>query len=209
MENNRAMDVPPPPPKVAAPGSHRNLLIVAVALAAVALTVGSVLAVTMLSAPAGQGLWLFKGAYANYEGSTSMSIMGYSYSFDFSARLEVLDYNSTHACVRTTSSIGSSVGETSTYENATWVPISNFNFVGAFSDTNLTRSYDANVNVGNLGIRNCVVYEYATDGPTMMVYVDKVLQWPVKMSMSMSGEGFTSPMTMDITLTETNIPGLR
>ncbi len=208
MENNGAVDVPPPPPSYAAPGGHRSLLIVVVAVVAVALVVGSVLAVTLLSSPAGQGSWLFKGAYANYEGSTSMSVMGYSYSFDFSARLEVLDFNSTHAYVETISSMGSSLGETSTYENASWVPISNFNFVGAFADTDLTNTYEASVSIGGLGTRNCVVYEYATDGPTMTVYVDKALQWPVKMSMSMSGEGFTSPMTMDITLTDSNIPGL-
>jgi hypothetical protein len=199
------MEAPPPPSDVSAPTGHRNLLIMVVAVVAVASVVGAVLAVTLLSAPAGQGTWLFKGAYANYEGSTS--VMGYS--FDFSVRLEVLDFNSTHAYVLTSSSMGSSLGETVENENATWVELSSFGFMGAFSDTNLTQVYDVDVDIDGLGTRNCRVYEYATDGPTMTVYVDKALKWPVKMKMSMSGEEFMIPMSLDITLAGTNIPGLK
>jgi hypothetical protein len=208
LENDGKSSVSPLPSEVAA-NSHKMLLIAVVAVAAVALAIGACYASGLFSQPAGQGSWLFKGAYANYAGSTSMSVMGYSYSFDFSAKLEVLDYNSTHAYVKTSSTMSSSASPTITNENSTWVALSDFQFMNAFSDTNLTRSYEANVNVGNLGTRNCIVYEYATDGPSMTVYVDKAMQWPLKMTMSMSSEGLTSPLSLDITLHDTNIPGLK
>jgi hypothetical protein len=202
LENNGATNVPPPPPSYAATGGHRNLLIVVVAFVAVALVVGSVLAVTLLSAPAGQGAWRFKGAYANYAGSTS--VMGYG--FNFSVRFEVLDFNSTHAYILTSSRMGSSLGETVENENATWVELSGFGFMNAFSESNMTNSYEAKVVVAGMGTRDCMVYEYATDGPTMTVYVDKALDWPVKMAMTMN-EGSVS-LSLDIILTDTNIPGL-
>jgi hypothetical protein len=43
----------------------------------------------------------------------------------------------------------------------------------------------------------------------MTVYVDKAMQWPVKMTMSMNTEGLTGPLTLDIVLEDTNIPGLK
>jgi len=75
-------------------------------MAIVGLVVGAILVSGLLSRPTGQDAWLFKGAYAKYEGSTS--VMGYS--FDFSVKLEVLDFNSTHAYISTSFKIGSSVG---------------------------------------------------------------------------------------------------
>ena len=209
MEHNGATDVPSPPPGFATPRGHKNLMIAFIAVAAVALVIGAFLATALLSAPAGQGSWLFRGAYADYAGSTSMSVIGYSVDFAFSVKLEVLDYNSTHAYIKTSSRLGSSLSETVENENSTWVELSNFNFMNAFSESNLTNSYEANVNLGSLGTRNCMVYEYATDGPSMTVYVDKTLKWPVKMTMSMDTEGFTSPLSLDITLEDTNIPGLK
>jgi hypothetical protein len=195
----------PSPPDVATPRSHKNLLIIVIAVVALTVVVGAFLATALLSTPTGQGAWLFKGAYANYEGSTS--VMGYD--FDFSVRLEVVDFNSTHAYLLAYSRIGSSVSEAVENQDYTWVELSSFGFANAFGESNMTNSYEANVNVEGLGTRNCMVYEYATDGPTITVYVDKALQWPVKMAVSMSGEDFTFPLSMDIVLADTNIPGLR
>jgi hypothetical protein len=208
LENGGAGGVSPLPVAVK-PKSRKRLLIAVAALAVVAVVAGAFVASGLLSQPVGQGSWLFKGAYADYAGSTSLSVMGYSYRFDFSVKLEVLDYNSTHAYIKTSSTMSSSASPTITNENSTWVELSSFQFMNAFSGTNLTRSYEASVNVGNLGTRSCMVYEYATDGPSMTVYVDKAMQWPVKMTMSMSAEGLMSPLTLDITLEDTNIPGLR
>lgn len=193
MENNAANTISPTPPE-AKPRSRTKLLIAVAAMAIVGLVVGAILVSGLLSRPTGQDAWLFKGAYAKYEGSTS--VMGYS--FDFSVKLEVLDFNSTHAYMSTSFKMGSSVGQSVEETNSTWVELSKVGFVNAFSESNMTRSYEATV-----GSRNCVVYEYTTDGPTMTVYVDKAIGWPVKMSVSMTG------ISMDINLADTNIPGLK
>jgi hypothetical protein len=42
----------------------------------------------------------------------------------------------------------------------------------------------------------------------MTVYVDKAIGWPLKMTVSMTGENLMN-LHLDINLTETNMPGLR
>lgn len=186
-------------PPVEAGKPKRNLKLIAIAAVAIAVVAVSALALAMLSSPpAGENGWMFKGAYANYEGSTSL--MGYS--FDFTVKLQVLDFNDTHIQMSTYFKMGSSVGESVENETSAWVPKESMNFVNAFSqESNMTKSYEA-----TLGNRACIVYEYATDGPSVVVYVDKQTGWPLKMSMSMN-EGF--PMSLDINLKDTNIPGLK
>jgi hypothetical protein len=191
-------------PSEAKPKTRKKLLILVAVLAILAMIAGAFLTSAFLSAPTNEGGWLFKGAYANYMGSAS--VMGYS--FDFSAKLEVLDFNSTHAYIQTYFKMGSSLGETVENETSTWVELSNFNFISGFSEGNLTKSYEADTNIGTLGTRKCIVYEYNMEGPTMIIYVDKVLNWPVKMQMNMSGEG-SLDMSLEINLTDTNIPGLK
>ena len=203
MENNAANPVSPSPSE-AKPKSRKKLLIAVAAMAVVGLVVGAFLVSALLSKPTGQDAWLFKGAYAKYEGSTS--VMGYS--FDFSVKLEVLDFNATHAYMSTSFKMVPSVGETVEDENSTWVELSKVGFVNAFSESNVTNSYDATMDFGSLGTRSCTVYEFATDGPTMTVYIDKAIGWPLKMKASMAGEDSLS-LSLDINLVDTNIPGLK
>jgi hypothetical protein len=101
----------------------------------------------------------------------------------------------------------SSLGEIAENENATWVELSNLQFSNAFSECNMTAKYDSTIDFGKLGTRSCTVYEYATDGPTIIVYVDKTVGWPLKIRATMSGEDAIS-VSIDINLIETNIPGL-
>ena len=162
------------------------------------------MASAMLLKPSGQNSWLFKGAYAKYNGSTS--VMGFA--FDFSVKMQVLDFNTTHAYLSTSFSLSSNIVETIEQENSTWIPLSQVGFTNAFSESNITRTYDATINFDNLGTRSCTVYEIATEGPTLAVYVDKTIGWPLKMTVSMTGEG-TTTLSLDIKLVETNIPGLR
>jgi hypothetical protein len=42
----------------------------------------------------------------------------------------------------------------------------------------------------------------------MDVYVDKTIGWPLRMKLSMVGEGSTT-LSLDINLANTNIPGLK
>ncbi len=179
------------------------ILAAAVALVATCLVTGAVLVSFLGPNPAGQSSWLFKGAYAKYQGDTS--IMGFTFSF--SMRLEVLDFNSTHALMSTSLKMGSSLGEIVENENSTWVELSDLQFTDAFSETNMTAKYDATLDFGSLGTRSCTVYEYSTDGPAITVYVDKTVGWPLKMRATMSREGAIS-VSIDINLVESNIPGL-
>ena len=185
------------------PRNRKKLLIFVTALL-IALVAVTFLAFAMLAKPTGQDAWLFKGAYAKYDGSTS--VMGFS--FDFSVKMEVLDFNATHAKMLTSFSLSSNIVETVNQENSTWVPLSQVGFTNAFSESNITRTYDETINFGNLGSRTCTVYEIATDGPTMAIYVDKTIGWPLKMTVSMAGEGTVS-LSLDIKLVDTNIPGLK
>jgi hypothetical protein len=173
-------------------------------MAVVGLVIGAFFASALLSKPTGQDAWLFKGAYAKYEGSTSVMGLG----FNFSVKLEVLDFNSTHAYMSTSFKMGSSLGEIAEENNSTWVELSKVGFMNAFSQSNITNSYAATLDFGSLGTRSCTVYEIATDGPTMTVYVDNTIGWPLKMKASVTGEGSTS-LSLDITLVDTNIPELK
>jgi len=184
-------------------GPKRRRLLIAVAVLCVGLVVGAILVSALQPNPPAEEGWLFVGAYADYEGKTSIMW----FSFSFSVNLKVLDFNDTHAFMLTSFKMESNAGETVENETSTWVELSNFNFMGAFSDNNLTASYDATVNFGSLGTRSCTVYEYAIDGPTMTVYVDKEIGWPLKMKATMTGEDSIS-LSLDINLVDTNIPAL-
>jgi hypothetical protein len=206
----------------AAPPKGRFKLIAVIAIVAVAVIVGAFLVSAFLSSPQGRDAWLFKGAYATYEGSASISaedlgsILDMSMSIDFTVRQEIVDFNSTHALVSTSfqmsSSLGEFGGETVEDENSTWVPLSKMGLMTAFEDVNLTNSYESTVSITGLGTRSCMVYEYAIaeEGLTMTVYVDKNIDWPLKMTISMTNTELPSGnLTVDINLVETNIPALK
>jgi hypothetical protein len=56
-----------------------------------------------------------------------------------------------------------------------------------------------------------MVYEYAIsdEGLTMTVYVDKAIEWPLKMTVSMTNTELPDGLELDINLVETNIPALK
>ena len=194
----------------------------------VSVIVGAFLVSAFISAPPpaqGQDAWLFKGAYATYEGSMTLTSddfglddmsMNLEFTVDFTVRLGVVDFNNTHALISTSyhmtmsSSFGDMDEETVANETSAWVPLSEMSFMTEFEDINLTRSYESTVNIDGFGNRNCIVYDYALsdEGLAMTVYVDKTIDWPLKMTVSMTG---VSPVTfsLDINLVETNIPALK
>ncbi len=206
-----------------APSKSRFKLIAIVAIIAVSVVVGALLVSAFISTPQGQEAWLFKGAYAKYEGSASISaedlgsIFDMSMSIDFMVRQEIVDFNETHALISTSFQMSSSFGEfggdTEQNEESAWVPLSEMGLMTAFEDEDidLTNSYESTVNIDGLGTRTCVVYEYAIsdEGLTMTVYVDKAIEWPLKMTVSMANTELPTDFTIDINLTETNIPALK
>ena len=210
----------------AAHPKSRVKLIAIVAIVAVSIVVGAFLVSGFISSPQDgnspnqdQDNWLFKGAYATYEGSTTFTsddtdMYDMSMDIDFNVRMEIVDFNTTHALISTSFQMSSSIngmdGETVEDENSTWVPLSQMGFMGAFDDVNLTSSYKSTVNIAGLGTRSCTVYEYAIsdEGLSMTVYVDDAIDWPLKMTVSMSGENSIS-LSLDINLIDTNIPALK
>ena len=211
---------------VAHPKSHVKLIAV-VAVVAISVVVGGFLVSGFISNPQGgassttqdQDEWLFKGAYATYAGSTTFTsedfdIYDMSMNVDFNIRQEVVDFNTTHALVSTSFRMSSSIsgmdGETVEDENSTWVPLSQIGFMSAFEDVNLTSSYKSTVDITGMGTRTCMVYEYAIsdEGLKMKVYVDEAIGWPLKITLSLTGENSIN-LSLDINLVETNIPALK
>lgn len=208
-----------------APSKSRFKLIAIVAIVAVSVVVGAFLvSAFILAPPQGQDAWLFKGAYATYEGSTTMTYedlglddmsMSFNFTVDFTVRLEVVDFNSTHVLFSTSfqmsSSFGDMDGETAENETSAWVPLSEMGFMAEFEDVDLTNSYESTVNIEGFGTRNCMIYEYALsdDGIAMTVYVDKAIGWPLKMRISAEENELGLDLALDIKLTETNISALK
>jgi hypothetical protein len=203
------------------PKSHIKLIAI-VAIVAVSVIVGALLVSAFISSPQGQDAWLFKGAYATYEGSVSISaedlgsFFDMSMSIDFSVREEIVDFNDTHALISTSfemsSSFGEFGGETVEDEESAWVPLSEMGLMTAFDDVDLTNSYESTVNIDGFGTRTCMVYEYeiADEGLMMTVYVDKTIEWPLKMTISMTNTDIPGgELEADINLVETNIPALK
>jgi hypothetical protein len=211
----------------AAHPKSRVKLITVIAIVAVSVVVGALLVSAFISAPPqsqGQDSWLFKGAYATYKGSMTaddMDIempdemdMSFEVTVEFTIREEVVDFNSTHALISTSFQMSSSSSfgdmDDENVQNSTWVPLSEMGLMTAFEDVNLTKSYESTVNIDGFGTRNCMVYEYAIsdEGMEMTVYVDKSIGWPLKMTISMTGD-YSINLSLDINLVETNIPALK
>ncbi len=198
-------------------------LIALITIVAVSVIVGALLVSAFISSPQGQEAWLFKGAYATYEGSASISaedlgsIFDISLSIDFTVRQEIIDFNDTHVLISTSfqmsSSFGEYGGESQQNEESAWVSLSEMGLMTAFEDEDidLTNSYESTVNIDGIGARACMVYEYeiSNEGLVMTVYVDKTIEWPLKMTMSMTNTQLPENLELDINLTETNIPALR
>jgi hypothetical protein len=200
----------------------RVKLIAVVAIVAIAIVAGALLVSAFISAPPkGQDAWLFKGAYATYKGSASISaadlgsMLDMSVSIDFTVRQEIVDFNDTHVLISTSFQMSSSLGEfggaTEENETRTWVPLSEMGLMTAFEDVDLTNSYESTVNIDGIGTRTCMVYEYAISDEelTMIVYVDKAIEWPLKMTISMTNTELPNDLTVDIKIVETNIPALK
>lgn len=190
-----------PAPLQAAPKRRRLWLIVAVAVIVIVVIAG-VFAYWWISrpAPASQAAWLFDGAYATYSGQTTVSIV----TVNMTMRLEVVDFNSTHAKLLTYMKMESNMMAPIETQNTTWADLRTTSF--EVEGYNLTQTREDDVYIEGFGTKHCMIYEYSGPGMTMTYYVDKEIGWPLKMEFSVS-EG-TIDMDFNLTLKETNIPGL-
>jgi hypothetical protein len=144
--------------------------------------------------------WIAKGTYATYAGQAEILSM----SVTFSARMEIVDVNQTHMQLSTNYNMSTPFGATEN-TTTTWVSREEMNFQP--ENLTLNNTYTTQITLPNLGTRTCTVYEYSSEGISAAYYVDKSIQWPIKMVMtspSVEGQSYN----MDINLVDTNIPGL-
>lgn len=197
--------MPPPPDVNPPPKSHMKLIIASavIIIVAIAAFVGYwVFLGPGTGGGGGSNSWIFKGAYANFQGQETVT--GLNYNITMTIHEEVLDFNSTHAQILTSTTTDTGFGTPYTFNSTSWVDLSKNDY--NIENGNLTRSYETTVTLGNLGTRNCIAYEYSISGGTMTVYVDKTVTFPVKFSTTSTG---TYSYNFDLVLVSTNIPGLQ
>lgn len=149
----------------------------------------------------------FKGAYANYGGSTTYFFM----TVDFSMRMEIVDLNSTHVKTLLNMTMQSNVlGTLFDEQETTWAPKHEIGTITweKMEGYSLVNSYEDHVYVEGLGTRKCKIYEFSsTDSEdsdlTITVYVDDQILWPIKFSLDTTMENQT--IYFDISLKDTNI----
>ncbi|MCW3997465.1 MAG: hypothetical protein NWF10_02730 [Candidatus Bathyarchaeota archaeon] len=194
-----------------------NMKIVAIGLSTIAIVVVALVASTLILTPQNPELtppeendnpsnedknsWLFIGAYAKYKGTTSLLSM----NFNVEMRQEVIDFNTTHAELLTYLSLNSDFGESEETNTTVWIDLEENHY--EIDESTLTNKYETTETFEKFGIRECIIYEYSTDGPTIFVYIDKQIGWPLKMNIEFTGEDDVN-LSLDIELTETNIPEL-
>ena len=178
--------------------SKKKIIIVVLVIAII--TVLGVLAVIWFSAEPSRYPWLFKGAYANYEGGT--------YPFGYIMHLEVLDFNDTHVqlYIHCTQMTKYGAGEKNTtkwfkFEEIYKAPLT------IFSGKNLSKIYQEQVSIAGLGQRNCTVYEY-TSNKVIKCYIDQQTGWPIRIIYTEYLLG-QYKLSHNMVLTETNIPQLK
>jgi len=144
--------------------------------------------------------WLFKGAYAVYSGKTTVLFIPVEFTF----RLEVLDYNSTHVKMLTYQRIDGFAS----IENSTtaWQPL-----IKTTGSAPPSRTYESDLYVEGIGLRHCMVYVYEGYNNVSTVYVDKGINWPLKFQYNYTYSFLWSdvPLFLDLRMTDTNIPGLK
>lgn len=203
-ENSTPMPPTPPipPPSGATPKSRRKLTIASILI--IVVVIAAVLGFWLLRSGGGNQSWIFKGAYANYQGQETLAGLGYT--LNMTIHMEVLGFNSTEVEILSNTTSETGLGTPFSYNYTSWMlrtSANDFNVEGG----NLTNSYDTTVTLSNLGKRNCIAYEYSISGTnqTMTVYVDKTVDFPVEWSVTSTG---TPSLNFDVTLVSTNIPGL-
>jgi len=195
-------EVAPAPPEVV-PKPRRRWLIAAVVVIVIVVVAG-VFAYWWLSRPppSSQAAWLFDGAYAEYAGQTTV----FTVSVNMTMRLEVVDYNSTHAKLLTYMKMTSNVMQPQEWQDTTWADLRTTTASYEVEGYDLEGMHEDDVEIEGLGTKHCMIYEYSGTGLTMKFYVDKELGWPLKMEYhTIQG---TMSMDFGLTLKKTNIPGL-
>lgn len=141
--------------------------------------------------------WLFQGAYAIYEGNTTIIFI----PVEFEARVQVMEYNATHARFFLLVNM-TALGISSDNSSSVW-----FSFrekAVAWPGATLNQTYEGDFLIEGYGVRHCYVSENVSPAGKGLIYVDSQTLWPLKLRFEA-----TSAIGLDILLVETNIPGLK
>ena len=118
--------------------------------------------------------WMFKGAYATYEGEIDALSIPYS----INETIQVTNLNTTHVQIQTNSSIATSFAPTLSDQTTLWINKTNINFQP--KGETLAGTYSTKTTVRSIGSRECIAYDYTNQAINATYYIDKVLQWPVR-----------------------------
>jgi len=141
--------------------------------------------------------WMFKGAYATYEGQ----IDSVSISCNLSETIQVTDLNASHVKIQTNSSIATSFAPTLSDQTTLWVNKTNINFQP--KGMTLAGAYNTKITVGSIGSRDAIAYDYTNEAINSTYYIDKVLLWPVRIDYTTVFENQT--YHIEFSLKDTNI----
>jgi hypothetical protein len=144
--------------------------------------------------------WMFKGAYATYEGQ----IAALSIPCSIDESIQVTDLNATHVQIQTDASIATPFAPTVSDQTILWVNKTNINF--QLKGMTLAGVYDTKIPVRSIGSRDCIAYDYTNEAINATYYIDKVLLWPVRIEYTTVFENQT--YHIEFSLKDTNIKGL-
>ena len=200
------------PSAKAVTSSGKKLILASIAIIVIAAALAVAISVTLIgpaenkaqsNEPSGSQpstSWIAKGAYATYQGSSS--VLGFN--IDFTAKLEIVDLNATHVEIQTEFNMSTPYGNES---NSTTLWVSRENMTFQPEGLTLNSTSTAQITIPGLGTRSCTVYQYSSQGISATYYVDNKMRWPIRIVMT-SPEVEGQSYSMDITLVSTNIPGL-
>jgi len=144
--------------------------------------------------------WMAIGDYATYQGQATVLSM----TVNFNATMEIVGLNETYIQVQTSFGMSTPFGSTEN-TSTTWVNRENMTYQPA--GLTLNNTCITQVTLPNIGTQSCTEYIYSSQGISAAYYIDNSIQWPVEMTMTsppVDGESYS----MNITLVDTNIPGL-
>ncbi len=137
--------------------------------------------------------WLFRGAYGVYTGSYMVG----DTAVNVTSRVEVTDFNSTHATL--TQVVTARAGSEVVNQNFTsWCSLQDGRIL---LQNPLNKVYEEDLTYKN-STRRCVVYEYGLQDGILLVYYDKATSWIILQKNTIGD------YHIEIALAETNIPGL-
>lgn len=170
---------------------RRNLVIVVAVAAVLVAAVGVAYWYSLPHYP-----WLFQGAYSTYTGNVTLIFI----PVQVDVRLQVMDYNSTHAKLFTLMRV-TALGSTTENSTTAWFSFRDKNI--AWPGATFNQTYEGDYYIAGYGVRHCYVVENVGSGLRGMLYIDSQTLWPLKLRLEME-----PAFSLDLNINETNIPGL-